>query len=817
MRSKYIVLIFCLLGSQLRAQLPFLSNEQIADKVRKNKDSISDELLFLHTDKTIYTNNETIWFSAYLIRSSSVELHTILTIALIKEDSRIVELVSKHKMENGLSFGSVTLPDSIPPGNYQIVATTNILAQNGLPHVMYQQPVTIKSITQTDFKASLSLLDSGTDKKFLRALITIDNTNSKLKERPNIEYRIGNGPIEKTNLKDNTFLMSIPLQNVSNLDPVLFVTVKLNNQVQYLSVKIPLENKPDLSVKFFPEGGHLVKGIQSKVEWETRTTNGKPIQLKAVLYENDLPIDTCSTNFYGLGSFKLKPMNENSYHLRILGDSLNVSSNEYKLPNALETGIVIQVANAVATDTLSFILLSPNTRSVQVIVHNFKEVFAAFETITSSSGRPVKIALPALPKGIATITIVDQVGRPLAERMFFAHHEQGINTIIKTDKKEYDRREKVNVTIQVNDHSGKPVQGIISVAAIQANRIENGKEQDIESYVYITHDLGSLPNSALGRNIHDKDYLEDIFLIRSWSRYTWPNLLKADSAAHLKINPRIQGTVRYNNRALKKSIAISVTNQPNFEILTTDQDGSFELDPQKLIVKENQRVILSVNQRDKEGYTFHLKDPFLEINKKLARKIDIADVGFNMKTTDHALTGIERMILLSEVVVTDSKSTSSLYAARAKGPNACGDYVDEWGYLNYPYSANNSKNYQPVKGKEYKIRTDIKGDGPGSGNTFSVRRIVYEGCTNDKNDGIFKLDGIYLAREFYGVSPLPESFKEPQFLSTLFWQPGIVTNATGHAELSFVTGDITGAFRIIVQGVSDTYVLYGKDTFTVKK
>ncbi len=99
---------------------------------------------------------------------------------------------------------------------------------------------------------------------------------------------------------------------------------------------------------------------------------------------------------------------------------------------------------------------------------------------------------------------------------------------------------------------------------------------------------------------------------------------------------------------------------------------------------------------------------------------------------------------------------------------------------------------------------------------FSVRGVTYTGCYTKESPTIFNVPGIYLARDFYGPTKEAMLLSEPQYLSTLFWRPGLVTNNQGEAEFSFMTGDITGDFRIVVQGLSKDDMIWGESRFTVK-
>ena len=56
---------------------------------------------------------------------------------------------------------------------------------------------------------------------------------------------------------------------------------------------------------------------------------------------------------------------------------------------------------------------------------------------------------------------------------------------------------------------------------------------------------------------------------------------------------------------------------------------------------------------------------------------------------------------------------------------------------------------------------------------------------------------------------------EPAFVSTLYWNHGVLLNSKDQ-EFTFYTGDITGKFRIVVQGMSNTDLIYGQQFFEVK-
>src|SRR6185295_8853459 len=112
----YISLLFV---TNVYSQTDSLPEQMARYAAGKNAD-----LLFVHIDKHIYTNNEFIWFSAWLLRhgSDSLPLHRFLSVALVPADTRIPTVQLKFAMSDGFSHGSIRLPDSIAPGEYKLIA-----------------------------------------------------------------------------------------------------------------------------------------------------------------------------------------------------------------------------------------------------------------------------------------------------------------------------------------------------------------------------------------------------------------------------------------------------------------------------------------------------------------------------------------------------------------------------------------------------------------------------------------------------------------------------------------------------------------------
>ena len=138
------LLICCLL--LLLGSRSLFAQDEIAQKIEWLGKAKPTTNLFVHFDKNVYSNNEIVYFTGYLIKEGKnpASTHKIMAVALIRNADSTVVIEDKFVIENGLSLGSLTIPDSLLTGNYRLLAYTDKLT-NGVPDMMYEQPITIKT------------------------------------------------------------------------------------------------------------------------------------------------------------------------------------------------------------------------------------------------------------------------------------------------------------------------------------------------------------------------------------------------------------------------------------------------------------------------------------------------------------------------------------------------------------------------------------------------------------------------------------------------------------------------------------------------
>ncbi len=791
------LLLFCFLCS-LGLQNAF-AQHTIEDKMKWYAMSKPTSNLFVHFDKNVYSNNETVYFTGYLIKEAKLPVagHKIMAVALIRDADSALIADDKFIMTNGLSFGSMKLPDSIPTGGYRFFAYSDRLINN-MPEVLFIQNITIKSSIDPSFRVNLKLIDQPNEKRnSLKVLISATGKEGNFLTKPaKINYNYGK--IRKGTATDASgqSIISLPIER-NQADPNLYVKLKYENDSTFIRLSLPQPPGKAL-VKFYPEGGNMVNGLPSSVSWEVKDLQNRPIELKAVLLKNTNVIDTIETSSYGIGKFTLRPQLGVNYAVKLIYP--NLIDTIYNLPIAIDKGLTLTVENAVVKDTLIVNLKSTEKLNLSFLVHNFKSCFLNFPYQMASENIRVKIPLTEIPKGLTTLTIIDSLNRPLAERVFFAHYTNEERISITSDQSTYKQREKVSLKLNLTQDEN----ALVSIATVQDSRLELKKMNDIESYTYLTNELNNLPVQIKGRPYKDINYIEQMLLVKGWRRYTWQNLLSikpADTTSSLDslmINGKV---VQQKKKKINEPITVGTMGSRDFNLITT-HEGSFTLLENQLITPAEKKMYAFVNKTPKPPYDrIEIDDKFITLNQKLS-KITANDQPILFSTiannAELVLKNNEKMIRLKEVVITNKEGGFNY-----EGPNACGDYVCPYNILNCRNHPGDPKNRRPIKGNLYF---------ESSGNS---NKIPYAGCTLPDQNIFTLVKGIHQYKEFY-VDEYKDP-NEPAFYSTIYWKYGVLLNTKKETELSFYTSDITGKFRIVVQGITNKDVIYGEHFFEVVK
>ena len=200
---------------------------------------------------------------------------------------------------------------------------------------------------------------------------------------------------------------------------------------------MPGRVKTTTTMKFYVEGGDLVNGLSSLVAFEVLDQNGKPITIRgAIRNASNIVRDSISTQYNGMGSFRLKPVAGESY-TAYWKDEFG-EMHKTSLPAAKSSGIVMHL-DAYRNGEIHYKIertedASKLKKLTIMTTINQKMVYSSPIDLSSNTASEAFIATTSFPSGVMQVTVFDDHLSPLVERVVFVNNHQ-MNLIPNSTRK----------------------------------------------------------------------------------------------------------------------------------------------------------------------------------------------------------------------------------------------------------------------------------------------------------------------------------------------------------------------------------------------
>jgi hypothetical protein len=145
--STFIFLIFV---PALAQQNPQAKN--VLENLQRLEISYPQQNVFLHLDRHEYVAGENIWFKAYLVNAINHMPDTMsssLNVELFNVQGQSVALLLV-RMQDGLGYGQIFLPDSLAEGNYRLRSYTNWMLNFG-EDIFFEQDIFVHNPIEENF------------------------------------------------------------------------------------------------------------------------------------------------------------------------------------------------------------------------------------------------------------------------------------------------------------------------------------------------------------------------------------------------------------------------------------------------------------------------------------------------------------------------------------------------------------------------------------------------------------------------------------------------------------------------------------------
>ena len=433
--------------------------------MRFNK-AAPQEKVYLHFDNTGYFKGETIRFKAYVKRMDSDRPSNISTVLYVELVNPIGDVCERRtlKVVDGIADGDIKL-DSIvgASGFYEVRAFTRYMS------------------------------NWGTSAAFSRVFPIFN--------KPKVEGNYSNAVIDKV-----SFRHRLPNTRVDEDGKVAESTTDLEMN----------------SVKFYPEGGDLVKGLTSRVAFTVTNKEGKRVAVKgSLLNAQKQKLGAVETDETGRGVFEVCPM--------LMPEPLYVQlpdekgkMREYKLPEAKEDGCVLTLDMMDDTEITATI---HSTSGIQgrllgyVLMHN--GTILDCDTMTAQPFFVKRFEKLSLPAGVSQFTLFNSEGRILAERLFFLmpFASESDSIFVTTNLRSLSPCCKVELDLQAAPNSS------ISFSAMDAATMTNGKEGNMKTWMLLSSEVSGYIDSPdyyfEADDVAHRRAADLLMMTQGWRRYDW--------------------------------------------------------------------------------------------------------------------------------------------------------------------------------------------------------------------------------------------------------------------------------------------------------
>ena len=660
---------------------------------------------------------------------------------------------------------------------------------------------------------------------------------------------------------------------MKNFSPAYYFekTITIINP-QIIPETISPKNDIAYDVQFFPEGGNLVYGQQSKVGFKVVGPDGKGIAFKGAIIDqkNDTIIKFAPFKF-GMGHFSFTPAVNNTYRAVI-----SIASGKpivKQLPAIANLGYVMQLidSNPGQLD----VKVSSNSHpggSVYILIHTRQLLKVAREANMDRGVAHFLIDKSLLDEGISQITIFNSARQPVCERLYFKQPGTKLLLDASADHQQYGVRKKVNITLTAKNQSGNPLNPNLSMSVFRLDGLQNTDQGDILSYLWLSSDLtGRIESPGYyfkGNSSEISEAADNLMLTQGWRRFEWNNILN-NKPVSVNFLPETYGHI------VTGKIVNNSTNTPASGIITylgvpgkrvqlfiakSDSTGQLLFNTKDLYAGE---IFVQPNTQLDSIYRIDIQSPFSEqysqtpvpvftINPEMQEAFEKRNVemqvqniyagdrtkqffepatdssGFFKKPVNsYLLDNYTRFTTMEEVLREYVREVNLVkhqgkFHIKVLGENR---FLDDTLVLvdGIPvFDADRLMNIDPLLIKKLEIVPQKYYYGPASMEgilSFASYKGNLAGMEIDPHAIVVDYEGLQMQRVFYSPvydSDARQKSRLADLRNLLFWSPSVT--AGGKNPVSFYTSDQEGQYIGIVQGITPNGEAASNSfTFTVKQ
>ena len=771
-KTLIFFLAFILRVGIAHAQEDVFSLDTLVKKFRQYREHSLQEKIYGHLDRTFYLTGETLWFKIYAVDGTSHRRLDVSKVAYaeILDKTNFPVLQAKIALRNGEGHGSFFLPASLTSGHYKLRIYTSWM-KNFSPEFFFKEIFTL-------------------------------------------------------------------------VNPFLGSTAAGKNPA------------PGYTVDLFPEGGNLVSGIRSKLAFRILDAQGRGASIPgAIVNSRNDTVASFVPEKSGIGHFFLTPSREERY--RVVLDHQTRTNTTSDFPVVHPAGYVMQVTDSGGSVRVTAKALGVPPETIYLFAHARHSIVHA-ETKLVHGKATFEVPKKKMPEGITHFTLFNKRLQPLCERLYFTFPAKRLEIDISTNQKIYAPRKKVSVALKSSVGEGLPSKMSMSVYRIDSLSAREGTH--IYPYLWLNSDLSGRIESPdyyfNNRGPAVNAAIDDLMLTHGWRRFDWKDIFtdKTSFAFLPEVRDHIVTiTVKDQGQERRGIFTYLASPGKNIRVYGAWTNNNGQLRFQLKDFHGPRKIILQTRGDTTDSYTISVHDPFSSArDKEVLRPLHL-DPALEADILSRSIAMQVQNIFAYEhndIIATPPVVDSSAFYGKAEATY----YLDD--YTRFPVMEEVMREYVPEvfvrkrkDGFHFIVAQANAGVLPGDPMVLVdgvpildvddimrmdplrveklevVRHMYYLGqasfpgivsfTTYQGDLGGLELnpqsvtlnyDGLQLKREFfkpgYGREDVADR-RMPDQRHLLHWQPDVASDQQGNASVEFFTSDVTGRYRIVVEGLDD--------------
>ncbi|HPE78162.1 MAG TPA: hypothetical protein PLC80_18855 [Draconibacterium sp.] len=317
--------------------------------------------------------------------------------------------------------------------------------------------------------------------------------------------------------------------------------------------------KREVDFQFLPEGGTFVAGVKNRMAFKATDKNGFGLDVSGMVSDDrGKNLFSFKSGFKGMGSFMIEPQEGRKYSAEIYvegGVTMKVD-----LPEQQVEGVTMAV-NSYDSDTVKIQIAekagssfsSHSANDYYIVAKSNGMVYMNRNAKTVNGIASLAIEKDKLPTGITQFTLFSQNLVPLCERLIFVNHHDFVSLKIEPGKKDYLRREKVNLEVKAFNRNGLPSSANLSLSVFNTdNQLENEEYPNniLTNFLLCTELKGKVESPAYyfkDDSLSTIQALDNLMLTHGYRHFEW-EVIRQDQYPEIVYQPengiRLKGSIK---------------------------------------------------------------------------------------------------------------------------------------------------------------------------------------------------------------------------------------------------------------------------------